>query len=96
MFAGGDGHGDPILASSRGGGGGAAAAGVVVERQAIVDRHPSAEPGELESDIDEYESLVAAMFTSDPALLPDSAPAPLAAGRVVATRLEELQRKLFG
>jgi hypothetical protein len=63
------------------------------ERQAIVDAHPSAAPGEIEADIDEYERLVAEMFSRDPSaeaisVTPSAAPA--------LSRLNQLHTKLFG
>lgn len=65
------------------------------ERKAIIESHPSAEPGEIESDIEEYESLVAEMFAHDPAQAPSPAPAFAAAGRLTVDRLTQLQQKLF-
>lgn len=64
------------------------------ERKAIIESHPTAEPGEIEANIQEYESLVAEMFAHDPAHAPS--PAPFAAvARPTIDRLTELHQKLF-
>jgi hypothetical protein len=64
------------------------------ERKTIIESHPSAEPGEIDADIEEYESLVAEMFAHDPAQAPSPAPFA-AAGRPTVDRLAQLQQKLF-
>ena len=67
------------------------------ERRAIIDAHPAAAPGEIEADIEEYESLIAAVFARDPNDLPGQE--LTLAGRTddaTAGRLTVLHRKLFG
>jgi hypothetical protein len=63
------------------------------EREAILQAHPSAAPGEIEADIDEYERLVSEMFATDPSVAHPSG-APQEAIRV--DRLSALHAKLFG
>jgi hypothetical protein len=49
------------------------------ERQAIIDSHPAAAPGEIEADIDEYQALVSDMMARDPSAelaLAGAAPSP--------------------
>ena len=64
------------------------------EREAILRSHPNAEPGTINNDIDEYESLVAMRFAQDPSRAP--AAQPLVRGSMNAkSRLAELHEKLF-
>lgn len=65
------------------------------ERRAIVDAHPSAAPGEIEADINEYERLVAEMFSRDPSAQSDLLSAPQSAAPALS-RLNALHAKLFG
>lgn len=67
------------------------------ERDAIIRAHPSAAPGAIEADLDEYEALVAARFAVDPSIpvIRTLGAAPGPEDRAQA-RLEELHRKLFG
>jgi hypothetical protein len=63
------------------------------ERDAILQAHPSAAPGEIEADIAEYEQLVSEMFATDPSSVqPSGSPA----GGPGVDRLNELHAKLFG
>lgn len=64
------------------------------ERDEVIRAHPAAEPGSIESDLDEYEALVAARFAVDPSAAP--AMQPLMARENAASRLAELHQKLFG
>lgn len=69
------------------------------ERKRVIDSHPEAAPGEIESDLGEYERLVARMFQRDP-----DAPKPAAAPGFEESlkadpeqlRLAQLHAKLFG
>jgi len=62
------------------------------ERDAILQKHPAAAPGEIEADINEYEQLVSEMFATDPSeVQPGGAPRAM-----VRDRLSELHAKLFG
>jgi hypothetical protein len=63
------------------------------ERDAILQAHPSAAPGEIEADIAEYERLVSEMFSTDPSTVQASGAPPSVRG---ADRLNELHAKLFG
>ena len=63
------------------------------ERDRIIREHPNAAPGEIESDLDEYELLVSRIFRSDPDR-PGFA-AEFQSDRD-SVRLDELQKKLFG
>ncbi|MBI2686652.1 MAG: hypothetical protein HYX27_10075 [Acidobacteria bacterium] len=62
------------------------------ERDAVIRAHPAAEPGSIEADLDEYESLVAADFATDPS----AARAEHVLGGAAMDRLAQLHEKLFG
>lgn len=66
------------------------------EREAVLSAHPAAEPGQIESDLNEYEALVAAQFAVDPSITPAFAPLELGIETVRSSRLAELHAKLFG
>jgi hypothetical protein len=67
------------------------------EKRRIIESHPQAAPGEIESDLSEYERLVAGMFQRDPDALPRPSPALVAAEPdPERRRLAELHAKLFG
>ena len=77
------------------------------ERQAIIDSHPASAPSEIEADIDEYQSLVAELMSSDPSVpVVAAAPAAMVATASIGqsdldlesdltARLQLLQAKLF-
>jgi len=66
------------------------------EKRRVIQSHPEAAPGEIESDLSEYERLVSAMFQRDPDAGPGfrafTAPEP----DPERLRLAELHAKLFG
>jgi hypothetical protein len=66
------------------------------EKDTIRQAHPDAAPGEIDSDLDEYERLVAQMFQRDPDA-PVAAPAATTGFEPAdpGIRLAALHRKLF-
>ncbi|MDP9170268.1 MAG: hypothetical protein M3N54_06605 [Acidobacteriota bacterium] len=68
------------------------------EKQLIIESQPQAAPGALETDIQEYERLVAGMFQTDPDALPDAGPVlgVVAEPDPARHRLAELHARLFG